>query len=79
MFNSVYMYERVHRQNSEISERYLYQNKVYRYNRIAFGFCNHFKDRITYNFKETKELQSNSFFKYIFFASSLCKLRLNIM
>lgn len=31
-------------------------------------FCNHFKDRITYNFKETKELQSNSFFKYIFFA-----------
>lgn len=31
MFNSVYMYERVHRQNSEISERYLYQNKVYRY------------------------------------------------
>lgn len=28
----------------------------------------HFKDRITYNFKETKELQSNSFFKYIFFA-----------
>lgn len=35
---------------------------------ISNCLCNHFKDRITYNFKETKELQSNSFFKYIFFA-----------
>lgn len=55
MFNSVYT-DRIAKYLKD-----LYQNKVYRYRK-------YFKDRITYNFKETKELQSNSFFKYIFFA-----------
>lgn len=50
----------------------LYQNKVYRYRKyfelpLVFVTISKIASP-TINFKETKELQSNSFFKYIFFA-----------